>query len=349
MNKSYWLLLCALLWGCSGQPADIAEACSTGPEFSTYCGFQNPEDLALTPDEKYLIVSEFGGMTPLSEMQSGTLSLFDVASEQKYPLPTALKDKAWGDPHCDRTESQALNPHGIDLVQRQDGLWQLAVVSHLPYESIEFFEVTPAEPWRLQWRGCVNSAKYYFNDVALTSAGEVYATHMFDPDTSMASVLWYVLSGASSGKVVHWMPEMGFTELSFTNGSFPNGIAYHEPTHRLVVNYNTGDETVLFDLASQQALASYEHNSPDNVMIRDGAVWVANHDHAALKTLACSGNANCPLPFSINKLSLDNLSLLSSFQFRSDEFGVGTVGLAAGNSLWIGSYHADRLGRAPLK
>lgn len=288
-------------------------------------------------------------MTPLSDMQPGTLSLLDISTQQKHTLPVELKDRAWGDPNCQRNAQHVINPHGIDLVQRRDGLWHLVVVSHLPNESIEFFEVTPAEPWRLQWRGCVNSAPYYFNDVALTSNGEVYATHMFDPDTSMASVLWYVMSGASSGQVVHWSPQLGMTELPFTAGSFPNGIAYHEPTHRLVVNYNTGDKTVLFDLNSQQALASYAHNSPDNVVIRDGAVWVANHDHAALKTLACSGKANCPLPFSINKLSLDNLSLLSSYQFRSDDFGVGTVGLAAGDSLWIGSYHADRLGRHFMK
>ncbi len=349
MNKAYGLLLFALLWGCSEQTADVSESCSTGPEFSTYCGFQNPEDLALTPDGRYLIVSEFGGMSPLSEMTPGVLSLFDLEREVKRPLPIAIKDKAWGRPSCDRSESQVLNPHGIDIVQRDDGLWQLAVVSHLPHESVEFFELSEAEPWRLYWRGCVESAPYYFNDVALTSAGEVYATHMFDRDTSMASVLWYVLSGANSGQVVHWQPAVGFTELPFTAGSFPNGIAYHAPTQRLVVNYNTGDKTVLFDLRSEKALASYEHNSPDNVVIRDGAVWVANHDHAALKTLACSGQANCPLPFSINKLSIDNLSLLTSFPFNSDEFGVGTVGLAVGNSLWIGSYHADRLGRAALK
>lgn len=40
---------------------------------------------------------------------------------------------------------------------------------------------------------------------------------------------------------------------------------------------------------------------------------------------------------------------MTSFQFISDEFGVGTVGLAVGDSLWIGSYHADRLGRHFMK
>ena len=35
-------------------------------ELYVYCDFNNPEDLALTPDTS-LIVAEFGGMAPLVE------------------------------------------------------------------------------------------------------------------------------------------------------------------------------------------------------------------------------------------------------------------------------------------
>ena len=47
------------------------EGCESNAELSVYCDFMNPEDLALTPDGKFLIVAEFGGMAPLVEMTSG--------------------------------------------------------------------------------------------------------------------------------------------------------------------------------------------------------------------------------------------------------------------------------------
>ena len=53
-------------------------------------------------------------------------------------------------------------------------------------------------------------------------------------------------------------------------------------------------------------------------------------------------------PFSINKLSLQDLSLVASYKFESKNMGVGTVGVPHDGSLWIGSYHSDRLAEANL-
>ena len=114
------------------------------------------------------------------------------------------------------------------------------------------------------------------------------------------------------------------------------------------MNYNLGDETVLFDLYSQEPVGVYEHNSPDNVIIKDSFAWVTNHDHGVTDSLKCGTNVNCTLPFSINQLSLQDLSLVSSHKFESKNMGVGTVGLPHDGSLWIGSYHSNRLAEARL-
>lgn len=337
------------LSACSASFEPLA-GCEDNAALSVHCGFQNPEDLALTPDGQFLIVSEFGGMSPLAPMQAGQLSLFDITSLSKHSLPISFAENTWGEPSCSRTADTPMGPHGIDVVQRSDGRWQLAVVSHVPYESIEMFELVNNGQWALEWKGCVKAeGLYYFNDVALTPQGKVFATHMFDKGTSILSVVWYVFSKATSGSVVAWSQAQGFEALEFTAGSFPNGIAFDAAGRRLVVNYNTGDETLLYDLASQQVIGRYVHNSPDNVVIKDGVVWVANHDHAATETFRCEGQVNCPLPFSINQLSLDDLSLLKSYPFDGSNMGVGTVGVPHEGTLWIGSYHADRLGRASLK
>jgi hypothetical protein len=50
----------------------------------------------------------------------------------------------------------------------------------------------------------------------------------------------------------------------------------------------------------------------------------------------------------VNKLSLSDLSLVESYKFKSKNMGVGTVGLPHNGSLWIGSYHSDRLAEGNL-
>ena len=187
-----------------------------------------------------------------------------------------------------------------------------------------------------------------FYDVSLDTSGNFYATHMFDPDFSLARVLWNVFVKSDTGMVVKWSRDNIFEELQYTKGSFPNGIALDKKNEHLIVNYNLGDKTVLFDLDSKQPLGEYQHNSPDNVVVKDGFAWVTNHDHSVTDSLKCGTNVNCTLPFSINKLSLQDLSLVASYKFESKNMGVGTVGLPHDGSLWIGSYHSDRLAEANL-
>ena len=190
--------------------------------------------------------------------------------------------------------------------------------------------------------------RYYFNDVSLDTSGDFYASHMFDSDFSLARALLNVFVKSNTGMVIKWSQNDVFEELPFTAGSFPNGIALDQNNGRLIVNYNLGDETILFALNSEKSLGIYKHNSPDNVIIKDGFAWVTNHDHAVIDSFRCGTNVNCTLPFSVNKLSLQDLSLVTSYKFESKNMGVGTVGLPLNGSLWIGSYHSDRLAEASL-
>ena len=84
------------------------------------------------------------------------------------------------------------------------------------------------------------------------------------------------------------------------------------------------------------------------VMDKDGYAWIANHDHTVAESLRCGEMITCPLPFSINKLSLLDFSLINSYKFESKNMGIGTVGLPHNGSLWIGSYKSDRLAEANL-
>lgn len=323
--------------------------CEDNEELKVYCNFMNPEDLALTPDGNFLIVAEFGGMAPLVEMTSGELSFFNIKDKTKSKAKITFGENEWGSDNCLRDPSIPFGPHGIDLVQRDDGKLQLAVVSHYPNESIEMFELIKNDGWALEWRGCIDvDGQYYFNDVSLDTSGNFYASHMFDSDFSMIRALWNVFAKSDTGMAVKWTQENKFEELMYTAGSFPNGIALDQKNNNLIVNYNLGDKSILFDLNSKRPLGIYEHNSPDNVVIQDGFAWVTNHDHSVTESLGCGESANCTLPFSVNKLSLLDLSLVESYKFKSKNMGVGTVGLPHDGSLWIGSYRSDRIAEGNL-
>ena len=137
-------------------------------------------------------------------------------------------------------------------------------------------------------------------------------------------------------------------KLEYTARSFPNGIALDQENNNLVVNYNFDDKTTLFDMDNQKQIGIFEHSSPDNVIIKDEFAWVTNHDHSAISALRCSKKTNRTLPFSVNKISLENLSLINSYNFKSNNMGAGTVGLPHLGSLWIGSYRSERLAEGRL-
>ena len=97
-----------------------------------------------------------------------------------------------------------MGPHGLDLVLRKDGRLQLAVVSHYPTESVEMFELKENNGWILEWKGCVDvEGQYYFNDVALDTSGNFYATHMFNTEFSLARLIWNVFAKSDTGMVVN--------------------------------------------------------------------------------------------------------------------------------------------------
>ena len=343
------LSVIAFLWLGNNNNIEPLDGCKSNEELKVYCDFMNPEDLALTPDGNFLIVAEFGGMAPLVEMTSGKLSFFNLTDKTRTSAKITFGKNEWGSEDCFRDPNIPFGPHGIDLVQRKDGKLQLAVVSHYPNESIEMFELVKRNGWALEWKGCVDvDGLYYFNDVSLDTSGNFYASHMFESDFSIMSALWNVFAKSDTGIAVKWTKENKFEELDYTAGSFPNGIALDQINNNLIVNYNLGDKTILFDLNSKQILGIYEHNSPDNVIIKDGFAWVTNHDHSVRESLGCGEIVNCTLPFSVNKLSLLDLSLVESYKFKSKNMGVGTVGLPNDGSLWIGSYHSDRLAEGSL-
>ncbi|HJM70747.1 MAG TPA: hypothetical protein QF857_00340, partial [Gammaproteobacteria bacterium] len=329
---------------------------------TVYCDFQNPEDLAVLPDDRHILVSEFGAIIPLSPVNiQGNLPLLDTTDGSKKDLKIELSKNDWGDPKCER-ENMIFSPHGIDINQRVDGSYQLAIVNHMPTETIELFELREINDiWSLTWRGCVDAPAHgYFNDVTLKSNGSFYVSQMYDKNISLFMLAVLDNTKEDTGYVYHWTRQNGFERLINTDGAFPNGVELSEDESNLFINYAFGNKTSKYNLMSESIEASFSMNGiPDNITIDGDYLWVGAQDHSGLDSLIYCGvfakdvfedpmTNQCPLPFAAYQLKQSDLSLVNSYKYSNTVMGTVTVALSVNGKLYFGTYHGDRIASIEL-
>lgn len=344
------------------KQVNYIEGCESDETFTVYCNYQNPEDLAVLPDGRHILVSEFGAIVPLSPTNiQGNLSLLDTTDGRKKNLEIEMSDNVWGDPECQR-DSMVLSPHGIDINERLDGSYQLAIVNHMPTETIELFELREInDSWSLTWRGCVNAPVHgYFNDVALSSNGSFYVSQMYDKNISLFMLAVLDNTKEDTGYVYHWRRQNGFERLVNTDGAFPNGVELSDDENNLFINYAFGNKTSKYNLMSNSIEASFSMNGiPDNITVDGEYIWVGAQDHSGLDSLIYCGVFakdvfedpminQCPLPFAAYQLRQSDLSLVNSYKYSNTVMGTATVALSLNGQLYIGTYHGDRIASVEL-
>ena len=339
------------------EQVNYIEGCQSDDALTVYCDFQNPEDLAALPDGRHILVSEFGAITPLSPVNvRGNLSLLDTTNGTKKNIEIEMSDNVWGDPECER-ENMIFSPHGIDINQRIDGSYQLAIVNHMPTETIELFELIEInDSWSLTWRGCVDAPAHgYFNDVALKSNGSFYVSQMYDKNISLLMLAVMDTTKEDTGYVYHWTRKKGFKRLINTDGAFPNGVELSNDESNLFINYAFGNKISKYNLSSKTIEASFSMNGiPDNITIDGDYLWVGTQDYSGLDSLIYCGVFakdifedpminQCPLPFAAYHLKQSDLSLVNSYKYSNTVMGTATVALSVNGQLYFGTYHGDRI------
>ena len=339
------------------EQVNYIEGCQSDDALTVYCDFQNPEDLAALPDGRHILVSEFGAITPLSPVNvRGNLSLLDTTDGTKKNIEIEMSDNVWGDPECER-ENMIFSPHGIDINQRLDGSYQLAIVNHMPTETIELFELIEInDAWSLIWRGCVDAPAHgYFNDVALKSNGSFYVSQMYDKNISLLMLAVMDTTKEDTGYVYHWTIKNGFKRLINTDGAFPNGVELSNDESNLFINYAFGNKISKYNLSSKTIEASFSMNGiPDNITIDGDYLWVGAQDYSGLDSLIYCGVFakdifedpminQCPLPFAAYHLKQSDLSLVNSYKYSNTVMGTATVALSVNGQLYFGTYHGDRI------
>ena len=335
------------------QPTVATEllSCETVDGISAHCGYQNPEDLVLTPDGALLLVSEMGEFmmdTP------GALSTLSLASGDRASIEIdwSAEGDRWGDPACPAPDIPAFSPHGIDLITRADGRHQLLVVNHGLREAVEFFElIDNDDAWQLAWRGCaLPPGDPFINDVAALQDGGFFLTHMWDKRQSLEAVGARLLNGEATGWVWEWQDDTGFSKVPGSDQLMPNGIAVDAANEKLFVNVYFGNKTVRIDRASGTVDGEFEVRQPDNITVdADGTLWVASHRHDALgQSCAAVTEGPCLLPYEIVRADADTLETEVVVQGDGAPMGYTTVALRVDDRLYMGSAHGDRVASIDL-
>jgi hypothetical protein len=355
-RRAVALAFALLASSCGGGPEPIL-GCEDAPGIHPICGFQNPEDLALLPGNRALLVSQFGAM---DGTKSGSLVLHDLASESQRPLfpaggigstPEVSGGARWGDESCPPPPA-AFSPHGIDLAPRPGGELQLLVVNHGGRESIELFKVTTAGPRvSVEWRGCVLAPEDAFlNDVVGLPDGGFLTTHM-QPKRGGIAAYWQVLRGLlgfDTGYVLEWQPASGFRVVGGTEAPFPNGIEVSPDGATLYLNVYLGNEVRRIDRRTGELLGRAAVPHPDNVTWSDeGRLLVASHTAGLGEMTACAGieKGACGFEFQIVSLDPTTLEQRVVFKHAGAPMGGGTVAVQVGPALYIGSFAGDRIAR----
>ncbi len=339
------------LIGCAPSYPNVVDCEDTG-EIHVICGLQNPEDLALLPGDREVVLSQFGSM---DGSKSGSLAFFDLETEavrvafEGGPGPTPAADTdVWGDPGCPGPPAARFSPHGIDLAELPNHELRLLVVNHGDREAVEFFEVRPDPTGAaLVWRGCaVAPEQAFLNDVVSLPSGGFLVTHMMPRDDAIWGILKSSL-GFDTGHVYAWQPGQGFNIAAGTHGPFPNGIEISPDGTHIYLNLYGSGEVRKIDRRTGEILGSAQVASPDNAAWgRDGRLLVASHGGGLSDQLACMtlDHGACGMQFSVVAVDPVSMETESIFSQAGPPMGAGTVALDLGDGeLLIGSFAADRM------
>ena len=324
--------------------------CQSSKGVQPLCGFRNPEDIVVLPDQKTLLVAEMGG---LDHHSTGNFSTVDSVEFERRPLnwSVAQDTPRWGDPTCS-PPTDAISPHGLDLTQRQDGRWQLSVVNHVPRESIELFEVLMEDGGEvlLLWRGCVVAPlNAWLNSVAATTDGELLVTEMLPLENSTVKFMLAMIFKRPTGLVWHWTPATSWQEVAASDGQLPNGITLAKYPNIAYINMYQGKKVIKLDWQKGEVLGEFQCHQCDNITWGEGALWAASHDFSFTEMEVCDTTGACPLPFKIYRFDPQTMERRLVFASEGIPFGAGTVAIPLNGYLYMGSFTGDRIARVALK
>ena len=319
------------------------------------CGVQNPEDLVLVPDTRWLVAS---GMAPGSG-----LHLVDTRAKTVSNLYGADAART----RHDRTKYAGcpgpLDPkvavlHGLSLRSAQPGRYAVYATNHGGRESIEVFELdtrTRGVAPQATWIGCVLMPPgLAANSVAAFRDGTLLATVLIGPGKTFEDAF----AGRITGAVYMWTPGTpAFRLLPGTELSANNGIETSPDDREFYVVSTTTKRIIAFSRANPGTplrTAQLKEFGPDNVR------WTGDNRLITAGMIdnepACGGPPNteagirCSRGYVVATIDPKTMAVSEIARGPATPAYTGTaIAMRVGDELWLGSFNADRLAYRLLK
>ena len=343
-------LVCAAICGVESIGAQ-AQPCTPAGGLSFICGVQNPEDLVVVPNTRWMIAS---GMAPGSG-----LHLVDTQAKtvrNLYASGTARADKTKYASCPGPLDAKQAVLHGLSLRAAQGGRYTIYATNHGGRESVEVWELdaSGATP-SATWVGCVVTPNNMaLNSVAAFSDGSLVATVLILPGKTFEDAF----AQRNTGVVLAWKPgDKTFQMLPGTELSANNGIETSPDDREFYVASTTTKRIIAFARnAPYKPLrtAQLKEFGPDNVR------WTSDNRLITAGMLdeepACGGapkteaGIRCPRGYVVVTIDPKTMAVTEIARGPATPSFTGTaIAMRVGNELWLGSFFADRIAYRSLK
>jgi hypothetical protein len=320
------------------------------------CGYVwgpiNAEDLAGIPGTQWIVTS---GMTgPGASL--GRLYVVhrdDASCSELFPyrLTHALDEARFG--VQSPLDPDTLEPHGIDVALRPDGVAEVFVVNHGRRESVEVFEVLfgEARP-ALRWIGGVEMPGTTLgNDIAAVAGGGFVISTTGDIGGALHAGMTQAAAGGDTGGVLEWSAVEGWRLLPGTGIFVANGVAT-SPDGEWVFVGGWGARCIK---KVRRGVTDPEiFTVPAPIMVdnltwtRDGKLLAAGAYDTTMEAFIeahFAGNPRLALPTKVIRIDPDNLAIDVVLDYGVEAFGVGATGLDVGGEIWVGAARDHGLAR----
>lgn len=320
------------------------------------CGIQNPEDLAVTPSENWILFSEMIPSVDKSDAQGhiGALRISDHKISRIYSPGTGnTTENSWGSSECIQPPAMdEFAPVGVDLFLLESNELRLLVVNGgSQRNAIEYFEINEF-PDRVEaiWRGCVRLPPGNMaNSVAtIPSGGFVVSSHpIVDSEEELNNLLEQIIRGDPLGKIREWTPDNGWRDVPGGHASGTNGILVSADSETIYFVSIGTYEVVRINRNGNPNRTSLLMPSADNLRWTKDKKILAASPRGSLFSIFrdCSNlkSGACGMEFAIVEIDPDTLSWKELIHHKGAPIGLATSAIKIGNRIYMGTAMGDRM------
>ena len=335
--------------------APAPPSCAPAAGLAFVCGLQNPEDVVLVPNTRWLVTS---GMAPGAGLNAVDTQAKTVRRLYAAGIANARADRARFANCPGPLDPKAAVLHGLALRPAAAARYTVYATNHGGRESIEVFDLRAGADGApsATWIGCVVlPPKLAANSVAAFSDGTLVATVLIVPGKTFQDAF----AMRKTGIVLQWTPGTPtFVELKGTELVANNGIETSPDNREFYVASTPTRRVYAFSRAQPGGgplrFSQLKDFGPDNIR------WTTGNRLIAAGLIddepACGGRPKdekgiqCPMAYAVATIDPKTMAATEIARGQRTPSFTGTASaVVVGNELWLGSFLADRVAYRPLK